>query len=382
MNTQIEKIGGGSRVKIPSAEIKDTPFASVKFQFVLVTPELAADWLKHNLRNRKLKEAMLEGYIMDMRNGAWLTTHEGIAFDEENNLTDGQHRLEGIVRAKRPVLMVVSTGWPLVQGKKKTMDVVNMGASRSLADQLHLQHDVEKRDAGTVVRICNSIAAACFDLTKVRKSTTDTILGVFALYKAEISWLLANPVNIRGLGQSTVLACMAMHHALFQKQTEEAFRRLMTGADLSAGNALLPLRNWLMSANSENATIRMATLHHLYAFKQNQTVPQICTNSNKAYVHVLELSVKRIEKICAIYGQPLPEFLSGEKAKLPPAAGPFSEDAVRVGLELKGAFSSTDVIARTEANAGQWLMAWLNRGWIAGVGGNQFVRTDKFGKPA
>ena len=110
--------GGGKIVKIPAADINDTPFAGVRFAFCDVTPELAAEWLKHNRRNRKVKDTTVEAYAMDMRNGAWQTTHQGVAFDLAGNLIDGQHRLRGIVQARRPVLMVVSHGWPAVLEKR------------------------------------------------------------------------------------------------------------------------------------------------------------------------------------------------------------------------------------------------------------------------
>lgn len=367
-------------LRIPVSRVGEAQFASVKFTFVEVTPELAAEWLKRNRRNRKIRKSFLEAYITDMRNGAWLTTHEGIAFDEDGNLMDGQHRLEALVHAKRTVLMVVSTGWPTSQRQKKTMDVVNMGANRSLADQLHLQHGVEKRDAAQVVKICNSIVAASFGMGRVRRSTTDTILGVFALYKPEILWLLANPVKIRGLGQATVLAALAMHYALFPKPTEEALRRLVTGADLASGNPLLPLRNWLMSSESDVATVRQAVFHHLYAFKRGQSVSQVCLNNDEAYLHVMDLSQVRMEKICAIYGGERAPGLGHGQASSPPTDGAFSAQAVRVGGELPRVFTSTDVVARTEANAGQWLLAWLNKGWIESAGVNQYRRTEKFGK--
>jgi hypothetical protein len=151
--------GGGNSIRVPAANINGTPFEKVCFIFCLVTPELASDWLKHNRKNRRLKETTLEAYAMDMRNGAWLTTHQGIAFDAADNLTDGQHRLQGIVRSKRPVLLLISTGWPVESSKRKTMDAVDRGVNRSLADQLHLQHDIVPRDALRVVQICNSTQA-------------------------------------------------------------------------------------------------------------------------------------------------------------------------------------------------------------------------------
>lgn len=368
-------------MKIPGADLKETPFAAVRFIFVNVTPELAAQWLHHNRKNRRIKERQLNGYVLDMKNGAWLTTHEGIAFDESGNLTDGQHRLQAIVRAKRPMLMVVSTGWPVVQGTKKTMDAVNMAANRTLGDQLHLQHGLDPRKANQVVRICNSMAAASADLRRVQKSTTDTVLGVFALYEKEISWAIENPIKQHGIGNASVMSCLAFCRALWPKESADAMQRLATGADLAAGNPLLPLRNWLMSARdaAEDVT-RQTVFHHLYEFKRQRTVPQICLNSDKAYRLVMELSKVRTEKICAIYGHPLPSFMAGEKVKIPPAAGPFSAQAIEIGLSLQGAFSSTDLAARTEANVGLWLTVWLKNEWIKSAGARQYLRTEKFGK--
>ena len=39
-----------------------------------------------------------------------MTTHQGIAFDENGVLQDGQHRLCAIVSANKPVDMMVTSG--------------------------------------------------------------------------------------------------------------------------------------------------------------------------------------------------------------------------------------------------------------------------------
>ncbi len=370
-------------MKIPSADLKKTPFEAVKFTFVKVTPELAADWLHHNRKNRRLKDAMVEGYTIDMRNGAWMTTHQGIAFDADENLIDGQHRLQAIVRAKSPVLMLVTSGWPAATDKRKTMDAVDRGAARTLADQLHVQHDVDKRDAGRVVQICNALAAISFGLSRVRKSSTDTILAVFALYKKELEWVLANPIKEHGIKQSTVIACIAMGRAVWADKTSDFLNRLMTGENLAAGNPILPLRNWLMGPGSreDNALVRQVTFHHMAAFVDGQNTPQVIVNSDKAYIRIMKLHKVRVEKICAIYAQPLPDFLRSADDK--PVAvkkfGPLSTEAAKIGETLSETFSSTDLMARIDGNAGQWLAIWKNQGWIDVVAMNLYRRTAKFG---
>ena len=372
-------------MKIPSAKIAETAWAAVQFHFVVVTPELAADWLKHNRRNRRIKERQLEGYINDMRNGAWLTTHEGIAFDEDENLTDGQHRLEAIVRAKKAVLMLVSTGWPKTQGKKKTMDAVNMGANRSLTDQLHLQHDIEPKQAAMIVKICNAIAASAVGGSRIRRSTTDNILAIFALYKEEMTWLLAQPpVTQDGIKQSMVLACLVMARSVWPNETQDALGRLQTGENLTRENPLLHLRNWLMgTGNKEEASlVRQIVLTHLAAFKDKKSLPQVVVNSNASYIRMARLHKVRFEKICAFYANALPEFLREGEATVKAAANAAynSEEAIRVGNSFTGSFSATDLRARTDAHVGQWLGLWLERNWIEGCGGNSFMRTKSFGK--
>jgi hypothetical protein len=371
-------------VKIPAAEIKNTPFANVHHVFVNVTPELAADWLKQNRRNRKLKERVLEKYIMDMTNGAWLTTHECVAFDNAGILIDGQHRLEGILRAKVPVLMVVSVGWPELQGKKKTMDAVNVGATRSLADQLHLQHDIPTKQAATVVQICNALAAASFDLSRVRASTTDTILAVFALYKNEINWWLANPITQHGIKQATVAACLIMGRATWADKCEDARTRLETGENLTRENPLLHLRNWLMGVGGreDNAVIRQVVFHHLASFVDDKSCPQIIVNSNAAVIRVLKLHKVRVEKICAIYNQPLPKCLRAGADAAPAVSkksAAFDAEALRLAATLQPVFTSTDLVARVDDNAVTWLLQWRNAGWIESAGVNQFKKTEKFG---
>lgn len=371
---------------MPVANIKDTPFAAVKFHFVQVTPELAADWLKCNLKNRKLKARMLEGYTMDMKNGAWLCTHEGIAFDADGNLTDGQHRLLGVVQSKVSVLLLVSTGWPVAQGKKKTMDVVNMGANRSLADQLHLQHGFAPRDAARVVRACNALAAVVVGVDRIAKSTTDTILAVAAIYKAELDWWISQAPDAKksGIENATVAACLMMGKAVWSDKTMTALERLITGENLTRENPLLHLRNWLLSGDSrESATVlRQTTLHHLAAFVDGKTQSQIVVNSSTAYLRMMKLHRVRVEKICALYGKPLPDiFEQTEQEKTANAkAGPLSAEALKIGESLSATFSQLDLKARTDSNIGQWLGIWMSKKWIEPSGANQFRKLENFGK--
>lgn len=102
-------------------------------QTVLVTPELAQEYLDRNTHNRKLRKTRTEKLARDMRAGNWRETHQGIAFDESGTLLDGQHRLAAVAESGCSLRMLVTWG---VQRESQ----VNMDdhAPRSFADALSL----------------------------------------------------------------------------------------------------------------------------------------------------------------------------------------------------------------------------------------------------
>lgn len=365
--------------KIPSANIP-----GVEFQFVNVTPELAAKWLQAAGKNRKLKKSTVAAYAADIRNGAWLTTHQGLAFNSNDRLIDGQHRLNAVVQARQSVTMLVSCGWP-VGGKFKTMDAVDRGVNRSIADQLGIQHGI--LDAKRVVVVANAIAAACISKQRVWKSTTATTLELVAMFKDEIKFILDNPTKERGLKSATVAACLALCQRTWPEKTKDAMERLLHGENLSRDNSLLWLRNYLMgdgALNSDAFTVRQTTFHHLLEFVENRAMKCLCSNSSENYFRVLRLEGKRVRQVCDLYGVNLPTVVANDEPQKPvrKAISPIGAEAITIGMALAGPFTIMDLTARLDKcdNSGQWAMVWKNRGWIKPAGFGQFTRTATFGK--
>jgi hypothetical protein len=59
-----------------------------------ITPEIADAWLSRcNSHNRKLIDSHVERLVREMKGGRWRLTHQGIAFNTNQVLLDGQHRL-------------------------------------------------------------------------------------------------------------------------------------------------------------------------------------------------------------------------------------------------------------------------------------------------
>lgn len=92
-----------------------------------ITPEMAQEYLKHNTENyRGLNKDRIISYAGDMARGKWQLNGEGIKFDEEGKLIDGQHRLHAIVRAGVPVEMLV------IRGVQQGVNIYDVGSTRSM----------------------------------------------------------------------------------------------------------------------------------------------------------------------------------------------------------------------------------------------------------
>lgn len=95
-----------------------------------VTPKLAKEWLDRNVENnRTINHNRVKMYAEDMQAGNWKLTHQGIAFDADGRLIDGQHRLRAVIKAGVAVRMLVMRyRYRVAEGALLEMD---MGAKRT-----------------------------------------------------------------------------------------------------------------------------------------------------------------------------------------------------------------------------------------------------------
>jgi hypothetical protein len=84
---------------------------TMEMRVINVTPEMAKSFLAFNYKgNRNLKPSWVKDLAGRIQRGEWRLTHQGILFDKNGNLVDGQHRCHAIVEAGVPVDMVVMSG--------------------------------------------------------------------------------------------------------------------------------------------------------------------------------------------------------------------------------------------------------------------------------
>lgn len=183
-------------------------YHGVKMMVMGITPAMAAEWLERNARNRKVSWDTVDAYARDMRAGNWLVTHQGLAFNKRDELIDGQHRLHAIIRAGVTVMMLVTFGLPrgALKNGMTVMDTVDRGKTRSVADQLKIQHGMQ--DGSVLAAVCTSIAGICYG-QKTKRLSVGQVLEIYERWKPGIDYVIAHRSKAHGLRMAGVLAAFA-----------------------------------------------------------------------------------------------------------------------------------------------------------------------------
>lgn len=117
------------------------PILKMKTVIGTITPEVAQQILEtRNKTNRNISSLFVNKLANDIINGTFLLTHQGIAFDEEGDLLDGQHRLAACVKANMSIQVLVTSGIKRTHNldgiKLNTFEIIDSGKARTVAQML------------------------------------------------------------------------------------------------------------------------------------------------------------------------------------------------------------------------------------------------------
>ena len=233
---------------------------SVLLGLVVVSPRLATHWLKNNFNNRPVSEDTVNAYARDAVNGIFLTTHQGIAFNDKDELIDGQHRLLAIQKSGIACTLMVSFGWlSAVRGRElKRMDVIDRGRTRSVGDQLKIQHGLKHGTA--IAQLATQLANLCFS-ERTRRLSVGQTLDIFRAFEPAVLHVIDRRPKEHGLKSMGVMAGFAFAlmpeftgdakapfwHGQALTPTARLMEALRTGEGLEEGSGLAWLRNFLLS---------------------------------------------------------------------------------------------------------------------------------------
>ena len=224
---------------------------------VKVTPEVAAQWLKTNTKNRPVREAHVLRLARQMTAGLWQVTSDAIAFNTEGRMTDGQHRLWAVIRSGCTVQMLVASNLDA-----STLLVENSTAlGRRPSDLLHLNY--ECKNAVTV-------ASGILTLHRLRsglyrKVAEQLYQGQYDNYYEtfpELEYWASHATARRNVVPASLGCGLGVAFALSEKHSGDAdlfFDGVNSGANLATYSPMLQLRNRLLM--NQAAKEKMSSFH-------------------------------------------------------------------------------------------------------------------------
>jgi len=217
---------------------------------VLVTPAMAEKFLARNGHNRRVQDSTVRRYASEMRNGRWIFTGEGIRFDTNGNLIDGQHRLHAVILSGVPTEFLVIEGLD-----PEAFRGIDKGAKRMVAHDLHVAGEKNP----------NNLAAAIAHLRRFERGDLWTCTAVERFVSSgEAFETLARYPGIRASvafaerAKNVIPQSMAgFLHFVFSRHdraiADRFFAALGDGVELGRTDPIYHLREQLLRAKADPA---------------------------------------------------------------------------------------------------------------------------------
>jgi hypothetical protein len=121
---------------------------------IKVTPEIAYEALTYSedTLQRHLRPSAVSDYANEMKAGRWVYNHQGICFDVNGGIVDGQHRLHAVVDSGVSILQNCSFGAPAATLDEGAFGTVDIGRKRTAGDIFYMNGVRGSKVAATVTR--------------------------------------------------------------------------------------------------------------------------------------------------------------------------------------------------------------------------------------
>lgn len=169
---------------------------------VFMTPEKANAILNYyNNKNRKLSNRVAEQYAQDMIKNRWERSNDSITFDDNWELSNGQHRLKAITIANKPVRVTVAF-------RVNQSTEMDRGKQRTVAENIGLSDKVKNENLRADKRVTEVANVVLRSVSKQRIIRTDDVIELINKYEREFSACLDNNlfVGASGVGQAGISA--------------------------------------------------------------------------------------------------------------------------------------------------------------------------------
>lgn len=280
----------------------------------LIDPDLAREYLSKAPENqRNINVRNYESIYSAMRDGFWEASGDPIRFNEDDQLIDGQHRLQALVASGKTYEFVVQRGLA-----RTAFSVIDTGAKRTPADLLRIAGYQNTTNVASTIRILVGlelvIGGACSHTSLGKGSVSPDIILAYAernsdeLYNStkivtgsKVAKQVCSPPSV-----FTALHFMFSKHDA--KSADEFFKRLITGDQFEYGSSdpVYQLRNLLIEDRISKHQRQRPTFYKAAVtikawnafqerrkiislrFSENESWPEICNRATRVRKDVAE----------------------------------------------------------------------------------------------
>jgi len=183
-----------------------------------VDSDQAREWLKINVKNRRIRKSLVEYLKRQISTDEWQGNHpQPVVFSDLGRLIDGQHRLTAIAESEvyngSSLLLRVETG-----ASDKVREYMDTGIPRTLDDRVQLDEDLVFNKFVTQI-ITSELGLKSGSKSKHKKATPDDAREFFAMHEDALRSVFERHRRERSTGQ-VIIALAAMEY--FEVDAEKA----------------------------------------------------------------------------------------------------------------------------------------------------------------
>ncbi len=205
---------------------------------VLVTPQLAEQWLRNQAPNRSVSEVRVKDFAQQMRDGRWMLSPQPICTDIEGRVIDGQHRLLAVIASGVSVTMLVVYNVPA-----ESQHVIDRVRPRRNVDDLKMA-GIE--DGVRLVAWTNTIHAILHSLPFPESLPFARLMDYREQYAADIAWAQRDLPRAAKHARAPVCGALVFAHRAFPVEVEAFGKKYATGANLSDNEPAFLLRRFVL----------------------------------------------------------------------------------------------------------------------------------------
>lgn len=262
---------------------------SMSMRIEVVTPDVAAEYLQSNTRNRAIKPSYLDSLVRAMREGKWVLNGQPVIFDEEGVLIDGQHRLSACVKSGASFITYVVRG----VADSRAFTTIDIGKVRGAHDMASYMGSLTANQSKDCVAAARIIRAYELTLDKSEflgftKGTDRTnerheVMAAYALSKLPMLLECVEHIGNRFSSiapRSILTACAYLFATKSKDQSFEFFEMLHDGVFSSPYHPIKLLRDTMMTrdrsarktAREQNAEIMALVFKAWAAYRKGKEV--------------------------------------------------------------------------------------------------------------